>query len=134
MTSKPVTKVYLAGGMKSGWQDRVIPLCPGVTFLDPRSWESPDPLVYTNRDLVAVRDADLVLAQMGGDNPSGFGMSVEVGFAYGLGKHIVFLDETGNDWRRDYFDMHRVMADAVVYDAVAAAREVNTLFTDYPHL
>lgn len=116
--------VYLAGGMKDGWQDRAAALLPGCELLDPRSWGDPNPIVYTARDLDAIRKADVVLAHMSSANPSGFGLSVEVGYAYGIGKRIVFCDEIGGDWRSPYFGMHRVMATAVAHSLAEAASMV----------
>lgn len=105
--------IYLAGGMEHGWQDRVAPLLIGHELLDPRSWSDPDPAIYTARDLDAIRRADCLLVHMSSANPSGFGLSVELGYAYGLGKRIVFWDEISSDWRSRYFGMHRQMASKV---------------------
>jgi nucleoside 2-deoxyribosyltransferase len=105
-----MTIVYLAGGMKDGWQDKFISKLPNCLLLDPRSWSSPDPKVYTARDLANIRKADVVLVYMSSSNPSGFGLSVELGYAYGLGKRIVFVDNIKEDWRTVYFGMHREMA------------------------
>ena len=105
--------IYLAGGMKTGWQDRVAAHLAGHELLDPRSWSDPDPKIYTERDLSAIRKSDALLVQMGSDNPSGFGLSVELGYAKALCKHIVFLDQISDDWRSRYFGMHREMADKV---------------------
>jgi nucleoside 2-deoxyribosyltransferase len=113
--------IYLAGGMRDGWQELFSELLKEHELLDPRSWSDPDPAVYTARDLEAIRRCDVVLAYMSSSNPSGFGMSVEIGFAYGLGKKIVFVDHIKNDWRSQYLGMHRQMADVVcdsVFDAV----------------
>lgn len=115
--------VYLAGGLKDGWQDRVAPYLAGHTILDPRSWQDSDPAVYTVRDLEAVRAADCVLACMDSANPSGFGLSVELGYACALGKRVVFWDDLGKDWRSRYFDMHRQMASAVCRSEADIARE-----------
>lgn len=117
--------IYLAGGMKDGWQDKVAPLLAGHELLDPRSWSTPDPAAYTVRDLEAVRKADCMLAHMSSSNPSGFGLSVELGYAYALGKRIVFCDEIRTDWRTGYFGMHRQMASQVCYSLEAAAAAVN---------
>lgn len=106
-------KIYLAGGMEDGWQDKIAPLLSGHTLLDPRSWATPDPAVYTARDLAAVREADVLILHMSPANPSGFGLSVELGYAYALGKRLIFIDELGQDWRSRYFGMHREMADVV---------------------
>jgi nucleoside 2-deoxyribosyltransferase len=114
-------KVYLAGGMKDGWQDKAIPLLAGHNVFDPRSWSSPDPNIYTARDLAHIAQCDVLLVHMSSSNPSGFGLSVELGFAYGIGKTIVFVDEISNDWRTNYFGMHRQMADATFTSLEAAA-------------
>jgi len=116
--------VYLAGGMKDGWQDRAINLLNGHEILDPRSWSDPNPTVYTERDLAAVRRADCLLVHMASTNPSGFGLSIELGYAYALGKKIVFCDEIRGDWRSPYFGMHREMATVVCHSIEAAAAAV----------
>ena len=116
--------IYLAGGMRDGWQDRVRPLLGSNVVLDPRSWGSPDPAVYTMRDLQGVREADVVLVHMSSSNPSGFGLSVELGYAYALGKRIVFCDEIASDWRTGYFGMHREMATVVCRSLEEAAKAI----------
>ena len=107
--------VYLAGGMNDGWQDKAIALLPRHECLDPRSWSDPNPAVYTARDLDAIRRADCLLVHMASSNPSGFGLSVELGYAYALGKKIVFCDQIRADWRSSYFGMHREMATHVCH-------------------
>lgn len=98
-------RVYLAGGMSDGWQAQMAD--PAITFLDPRTWQDDDPAVYTRRDLEAIRSADAVLAYMDSANPSGYGMSLEVGFAHALGIPVVFVDAMQSDWRGRYFGMVR---------------------------
>lgn len=88
-------KIYLAGGMRSGWQDRVTAGAPQHEYIDPRTHGLDDEREYTAWDLAGVRAADLVFACMEADNPSGLGMCVEMGYALGLGKPIVFVDEHG---------------------------------------
>lgn len=107
--------IYLAGGMKDGWQDTLIPAleADGHIIKDPRSWGGDDPAIYTPRDLYEIRNCDIVLAHMSSSNPSGFGMSVELGFAYGIYVPVIFLDDIQTDWRSRYFGMHRVMAHEV---------------------
>lgn len=36
----PPSKIFLSGGMRSGWQEEVINACPMHTFFDPRSKEA----------------------------------------------------------------------------------------------
>jgi len=125
--------IYLAGGLKGGWRDVQVELLRKIarerdvqlTVLDPRAWqdECSTPELYTIRDLEAVRACDVLLFTMGPSNPSGYGLSVEVGYAAALGKRIVFLDVLNDDWRSRYFGMHRVMS-TVVTDWRALADEV----------
>lgn len=114
-------KVYLAGGMKDGWQDRVIPLLPKWTIFDPRLHGLEHPADYTRWDLEHVREADVILAYMDPANPSGFGMSVELGYASALGKRIIFVDGLGVDHRSRSFAMHRQLAEVVLTFEEAAA-------------
>ena len=100
--------IYLAGGMRDGWQDRVRPLLGSNVVLD----------------LQGVREADVVLVHMSSSNPSGFGLSVELGYAYALGKRIVFCDEIASDWRTGYFGMHREMATVVCRSLEEAAKAI----------
>lgn len=95
-------KVYLAGGMKSTWQDRVISAHPEIVFLDPRFHGLLDEEAYTQWDLNAVKESDLVLAYMHTDNPSGFGLSLEVGYAYALKKEIWYVCEDINPRQRSF--------------------------------
>jgi nucleoside 2-deoxyribosyltransferase len=100
--------VYLAGGMKDGWQDQFTPLVSGVEWIDPRKQPpTEDPAVYTKWDLDGVRRADAVVAYMSPSNPSGYGLALEIGFAHALGRPIIFIDRVQEDWRGRYFDMAR---------------------------
>jgi nucleoside 2-deoxyribosyltransferase len=114
-------KIYLAGGMTGGmpysWQDHVV--LAAHTVLDPRSWQCDDPQVYTRRDLEAIDEADVLLAFMCSANPSGYGLSVELGYAFAKGKRILFVDNIKEDWRSKYFGMHREMSE--VFPSVTAA-------------
>ena len=117
--------IYLAGGMKDGWQDIIMPMLPSHEFLDPRSWSDPNPEIYTERDLSAVRKCDCILVHMNSSNPSGFGLSIELGYAFALHKRIFFVDEIINDWRSRYFGMHRQMATYVCKSLDEAAIIIN---------
>lgn len=86
-------KIYLAGGMKSDWQDMVIRSCPEHIYFDPRAHGLDSPEAYTAWDLDHVSKADLVFACFTADNPSGFGMCIEIGYAKSCGKQIILVDE-----------------------------------------
>jgi len=87
-------KVYLAGGMHSGWQDRVKTQGPSIVrYLDPCTHGLHQEREYTAWDLLALRSADVVFVYFEADNPSGYGLNLEAGFAHALGKTVVFVDE-----------------------------------------
>ena len=116
-------KIYLAGDMRSGWQDKLIALLPeGVEAIDPRKHGLADPAEYTTWDLAGVRRADAVVVFMDPANPSGFGLSIECGYGFALDKRIIFVDQMGVDWRSRYFDMLRQVSTVVrtFEEAVAA--------------
>lgn len=106
-------KIYAAGDMKSGWQDELIHLAPEHEIIDPRSHGLSDPAAYTAWDLDGVRRADVVVVYMFPGNPGGFGLCIEAGYAFGLGKRIIFVDRLGDDWRSRYFGMLRNLGTVV---------------------
>jgi len=86
-------RVFLSGGFRSGWQDGVVRAYPGVSYLDPRRHGLELPSQYTAKNLADIAEADIVFAHMDVDNPSGFGLALEVGFAKALGKPVILSDE-----------------------------------------
>jgi nucleoside 2-deoxyribosyltransferase len=118
-------KVYLAGGMSwhNDWRDPIIKRYPDIEFLDPRNSGSHQEKIYTAYDLNCVENCDVLFAYMSPDNPSGFGMSVELGYAYGLEKFIIFVDCSDIN-RSKLFGMHRVMADVLFKDSFKESRKV----------
>ena len=87
-------KVYLAGGMNSNWQSIVInTLKDSFYFFNPQDHQLDKGLEYTNWDLFFVDKCEIVFAYMEKDNPSGIGLSLEVGYAKAKGKIIILIDE-----------------------------------------
>jgi len=112
-------KIYLAGGMKSGWQEKVKSVGPAeARYLDPCHHYLQDERQYTAWDLYAIRACDVLFVYFEANNPSGYGLSLEVGFAHALSKTIVLVDEkTAADpvtGRR--LGMLRTVADVVFTD------------------
>lgn len=110
--------IYLAGGMKSGWQDIVIDNFRSdrfihLNFYDPRSHGLESEDAYTVWDLAAIQSCEWVFAYMEADNPSGIGMALEIGYAYAHKKNIIFVDETATTDRSRYFGMCRVVSTTV---------------------
>lgn len=128
---QPVPKIYLAGGMKSDWQDRLKALVAQhyagpLLYLDPRQHGSRDEAVYTSWDLAAVEMADILFVYLEKDNPGGHGLALEIGFAVGMAragaapKHIIFVCEEGHPADR-YFGMARACSDSVTAKLEAGA-------------
>ena len=110
-------RVYLAGGMRSPWRNDVVSYfynLPDVEFLDPSTHGLTDEAEYTHWDLDAVKQSDVVFAYLEADNPSGYGMSLELGYAYALGKTIIFVQDPGHPQSR-YFGMARTVATYLSY-------------------
>jgi len=111
-------KIYLAGGMSfyNDWRDFIYKEFKDRSiFLDPRNSGSNNEKIYTEYDVNCVKQCDILFAFMDSSNPSGYGMSVELGLAYGLGKFIIFVDQT-NFSKKKYFGMHRQMSNEVFKD------------------
>jgi nucleoside 2-deoxyribosyltransferase len=87
-------KIYLAGGLNSGWQDEVKKQCHGVQFFDPRL-DSPQTHAYkfTQGDVKGLNESDIVFAYYELSNPSGLGLAFEIGYALAQGKQIIYVDE-----------------------------------------
>jgi nucleoside 2-deoxyribosyltransferase len=126
-------RVYTAGDMKSGWQDKLRAELPAsVELLDPRSHGLKTPAAYTAWDLGAIEQADAVVAFMGPHNPSGYGLMLECGFAHALRKPIVFVDLMlmCQDWRSPHFEMLRSIVTKRVWSFEDAAAFISKLRRD----
>lgn len=92
-------KVYLSGGMRSGWQDS-LPLVDGVKYLDPRI-ESPQSLTmraFVDKDIELVKESDVVFLYMEESNPTGYGAIWECAVAVENNIPIIAV------WEKDYID------------------------------
>lgn len=83
-------KVYLSGGLRSGWQDKVKDV-EGYEFFDPREKDS-----GSEWNLTKISECDIFLANIEKTNPSGIGAAFELGYAKGVGKQIILVVEDGN--------------------------------------
>ncbi len=86
-------RVYLSGGLRSNWQDLAIRECKNTSFFDPRRHGLSEPDQYAVWDLHFVKECDIVFAYMERDNPSGYGLALEVGYAKALGKTVILANE-----------------------------------------
>lgn len=106
---KIVYRVYLAGGMKSTWQDDVKQALPGMVFIDAREHGITNEVGYTTMDLAGVEVADIVLGYMASSNPGGAGLAVEFGWGARAGTFLMLVEQDGYAQQR-YFGMVRALA------------------------
>lgn len=107
-------KIYLAGGFRSNWQALAASRLAGMyELLDPSAHNIQDPAEYTRWDLEAVRQCDIMLANMESSNPGGYSLALEVGFAKALGKRIFFIDQIEDPAVKRYFEMVRQCCERV---------------------
>lgn len=108
--------VYLAGGFNSDWREKVKE-CTNVEFKDPKEKELKKEFEwyeYACWDLHYIKHTDICFVYMERTNPSGYGLSAEIGYAKALGKTVVLVLETGHEKDR-YLKFLKGCAD-VVYD------------------
>ena len=87
-------KIYLAGGFKGGWHDVVKDkLGEDFHIFNPQTHDLRDVDKYTSWDLFHVKQCDFLLGYMAKENPSGFGLALEIGYAKALDKLIILVDE-----------------------------------------
>ena len=85
-----------------------------LVFYDPRAHKLDAPEDYAKWDFGAVALCDAVFACMTLDNPSGYGMAAEIGFARGLGKRIVFVNYLrAGDQRQKHMLLIEELCDSV---------------------
>ena len=87
-------KIYLAGGLTNNWHNKVISKFEDkFIFFNPRNHNLPESAMFTTWDLHFVRQSDILFGYLEKENPSGFGLSLEIGYAKALGKTIILVDE-----------------------------------------
>lgn len=116
-------KVYLAGGFRGNWQELVKENI-NLVWLDPKVKEinvqEQEPMTldeYGTWDLHHVKQADIVFVYCEATNPACIGLSVEAGYAKGLGKTVILVLEKNNITIKDrYLDFLRTVSDIVFDD------------------
>jgi nucleoside 2-deoxyribosyltransferase len=120
-------KVYLAGGMRTGWQEDVENSINTLEFYDPCKKEGRNmnygvangcltPDAYITWDLHHIKMCDILFAYIERDNP-GVGTYYEIGYAKGLGKTVILVLQEGNKHIPDkYIAFGKKLADVVIIE------------------
>lgn len=112
-------KVYLSGGFTSAWQNSLTKELTGkFTFYNPRENLLEEPKGYTIWDLHHIKKSDILFGYLESSNPSGIGLSLEIGFASSLNITTILIDEKSKfdqNFKR-YFSIVQKTADIVFED------------------
>jgi len=98
--------VYLAGGMRSDWREKVKRRCDGMSFISPYDKEKSYNMSleeYGTWDIHFLRKVDIVFGYMERSNPSGIGMACELGYAHGRDKTVILVLEEESDHFEDRY-------------------------------
>ncbi|WP_412987676.1 nucleoside 2-deoxyribosyltransferase domain-containing protein [Pontimicrobium sp. IMCC45349] len=88
------TRIYLAGGFKGNWHEKVInSLGNNFICFNPQAHQLDEADKYTSWDLYHVDKCDILLGYMSEDNPSGYGLALEIGYAKAKNKLIILVDD-----------------------------------------
>jgi len=117
-------KVYLAGGFKSDWHSNVMSSSELITWINPKSKEysngertTMSVAEYGKWDLHFIRQSNIVFIYVERDNTSCIGLSVEAGYARGLGKTVILVLEPNHETIKDsYLSFITQVADIVFND------------------
>lgn len=115
-------KIYLCGGFFTDWQQSVSDsLIDDFIIYNPRQKEQGRKFTteeYVEWDLFHIQKSDILLVRLESTNPSGIGMSVEVGYAKALNKKIIGVVDKNweDDVRKRHFQFLVKCFDVVFYD------------------
>ena len=111
-------KVYLAGGFKNDWQTRVISCSDKFDFINPKTKEKTAMSVteYGKWDLHFIRQSDIVFVYVERDNASCIGLSVEAGYAKGLGKTVILVLEPNHETIKDSYLLFITQVADIVFE------------------
>lgn len=108
--------IYLAGGFRGGWHDLVVEILnDSFIIFNPQAHDLENPNKYTYWDLFYVDKCDILLGYMTEDNPSGYGLALEIGYAKAKNKLIILVDDRSkNDLSfKRYFAICHESADII---------------------
>lgn len=92
-------KVYLAGGFSSNWQQDVIDSLSSyesLIFFNPREHGLKNSDHYYFWDTLHLEKCDVIFAFLEESNPLALGLIFELGYARGLHKKVILVDEKSN--------------------------------------
>lgn len=116
--------IYLAGGFKSDWANDIKKCSDKFQWINPKEKEFKngeriimDVNEYGRWDLHFIKQCDICFIYIERSNTSCIGLSVEAGFAKGLGKTVILILEPNHETIKDcYLSFITQVADIVFED------------------
>ena len=117
-------KIYLAGGFSSNWQQIVIDSIQpqdSIKFFNPREHGLKNSGHYYFWDTLRLEHCDVIFAYLEESNPLALGLIFELGYARGLHKKVILVDEKSNK-NTDYAKQFKFARESVdvVFDELEA--------------
>lgn len=116
-------KVYLAGGFKSDWAEKVKQCSDSFNWINPKDKEfkNGERIVmnvneYGKWDLHFIKHSDIVFVYVERTNTSCIGLSVEAGYAKGLGKTVILVLEPNHETIKDQYLQFVTQAADIVFE------------------
>jgi nucleoside 2-deoxyribosyltransferase len=103
-------KVYLAGGFKSGWGEKVKSSTKKIKWIDPKEKEYKNNIrttlsvnEYGKWDLHFIKQCDILFVYVERTNIGVVGLCCEAGYAKGLGKTVITVLEPNHETIKDKY-------------------------------
>ena len=103
-------KIYLAGGFKSDWANRVKKCSDNIEWINPKDKEfkNNERVImnvneYGKWDLHFIKQSDILFVYVERTNTSCIGLCCEAGYAKGLGKTVITVLEDNHETIKDNY-------------------------------
>ena len=116
-------RVFLSGGTRGDWQDRVIAKCPGAEYWDPRTLRDNDMTRIATTERQWLDETDVLFVCIEADNPSGLGSAFEMGYAIARSKPVLFVDEKRTR-HTEWLGVHCLRTVPSLQEGIALLREM----------
>ena len=118
-------KIYLAGGFKSDWANKVKQCSNNIDWINPKDKEfkNNDRVVmnvneYGKWDLHFIKQSDILFVYIERTNTSCIGLCCEAGFAKGLGKTVITVIEPNHETIKDNYLSFVTQVSDIVFDTL----------------
>lgn len=120
-----ILKVYLAGGFKSDWANNIKSISDNILWINPKEKEfkNGNRVImnvneYGKWDLHFIKSSDIVFVYVEKTNPSCIGLSCEAGYAKGLGKTVITVLESNNEYIKDNYLSFLTQVSDIVFETL----------------